>query len=369
MSGCRHFDAGRCRSCSLLNIPLEQQHLDKNARLQSITGLVPEALFAGPAWHFRDKIKLTVTGSVEHPVIGLLQEDLSSAVELLDCPVQAESLNTELPALKDFITRWRLTPYDILQRTGELKGLILSHSPTTGERMIRFVLRSKESLDRVRQGLPELTAFKVVSVNLQPIPHALLEGPEEIILSQQQTLLHRANTIDLHFSPQSFMQTNSVVAQHLYATAVEWLTPWRQEKVLDLFCGVGGFALHLAQAGHQVHGVEINAAAVENANMSARTLDLAALFTASAAEKISALWEKWDPQIVVVNPPRRGLGSSLELIQQKRPAVLLYSSCSHESLGADLNALGSSYFASRTKIFDMFPNTHHFESLTLLVRR
>jgi len=369
MSGCRHFDAGRCRSCSLLGTTLEQQHLDKNARLQTITGLVPEPLFAGPAWHFRDKIKLTVTGTSEAPVIGLLQEDLSTAVELLDCPVQAQTLNDQLPILKAFITRWRLTPYDILQRTGELKGLILSHSPTTGEKMLRFVLRSKEALDRIRQGLPELSAFNVVSVNLQPVPHALLEGPEEIILSTQQTLTHQANDVRLNFSPQSFMQTNSVVAEQLYATAVDWLAPWRRSRVLDLFCGVGGFALHLAQAGHEVHGVEINSAAVENARVSARALELATKFTAAPAEKIQALWSEWNPEVVVVNPPRRGLGETRALVEQLKPAALLYSSCSHESLSADINALSASYFASRTKIFDMFPNTHHFESLTLLVRR
>ena len=369
MSGCRHYDAGRCRSCSLMSLPLEQQHADKTERLKLLTGLTPEPLVAGPAWHFRDKVKLSVTGALENPIIGLLQEDLTSAVDLQDCPVQAEALNRELPALKDFITRWRLTPYDIPKRTGELKGLILSLSPTTGAKMIRFVLRSKEALDRLRQGLPELSAFQVVSANLQPIPHAVLEGPEEIILSTQQTLRHRANDILLHFSPQSFMQTNSAVAQQLYATAVEWLAPWREERVLDLFCGVGGFALHLARAGHQVRGVEINAAAVANATMSANEQGLAATFTDSPAEKISALWNEWKPSVVVVNPPRRGLGASLELIQQMLPSLLLYSSCSPESLETDLKILEKSYFATRSKIFDMFPYTHHFESLTLLVRR
>ncbi len=165
------------------------------------------------------------------------------------------------------------------------------------------------------------------------------------------------------------MQTNSAVAQELYATAVDWLAPWREEKVLDLFCGVGGFALHLAQAGHEVRGVEINAAAVANATMSANEQGLKATFIASPAEKISALWNEWNPHVVVVNPPRRGLGASLELIQQRQPATLLYSSCSPESLEADLKLLEKSYFASRSKVFDMFPYTHHFESLTLLVRR
>jgi len=369
MSGCRHYDAGRCRSCSLITTPLEQQHVDKTERLRLITGISPETLVTGPAWHFRDKVKLTVSGLVESPVIGLLQDDLSGAVELLDCPVQSESLNRELPALKEFITRWRLTPYDIPKRTGELKGLILSHSPTSRQKMLRFILRSKESLDRIRQGLSELSAFDVVSVNLQPVPHAILEGPEEIILTSQTTLAHRANGLTLHFSPQSFMQTNSAVAQELYATATAWLAEWKNEKALDLFCGVGGFALHLARAGHPVHGVEINTSAVANAHMSARELKLSTQFTASPAEMISALWREWDPTVVVVNPPRRGLAQTLELILEMKPAVLLYSSCSPDSLATDLDALKASYCATRTKVFDMFPNTHHFESLTLLVRR
>jgi 23S rRNA (uracil747-C5)-methyltransferase len=352
-----------------MDTPLAVQHHEKNLELERITKIKPEPLQTSAPWHFRDKVKLTVSGSVEAPVIGLLQDNLRETVELLDCPVQAQALNETLPMLKAFITRWKLTPYDVLERKGELKGIILSHSPENREMMVRFVLRSREALDRIRQGLGELSVFKVVSVNLQPIPHAILEGPEEIILTQEKTILHNIGQAQVCFSPQSFMQTNSAVASALYQAAVAWLTPWKGERVLDLFCGVGGFSLSLAREGFQVHGVEINPAAIINAQAMAQTQKLEATFSAKAAEDVSELWNDWQPRVVVVNPPRRGLAASMALLEHHQPAVLLYSSCSPKSLADDLTQLERYYFAERTKIFDMFPYTHHFESLTLLVRR
>lgn len=370
MSGCRYFDQGACRSCARLDTHPAELLREKEALLAQITGLVPEPSVTGPEWHFRDKIKLTVGGALDAPLMGLLSEDLKSVTELPECPVQAGALNQTLPQLKSFITSQKLTPYDIASRRGELKGLILSWSPTTKQKMVRFVLRSKEALDRIRLGLPLLTDFAVVSVNIQPTPHAQLEGPEEITLSAQSALLHRTQSIDLSFSPQSFMQTNSVVASSLYATAVEWLSDWREQKVLDLFCGVGGFALHLARQTHPVLGVEVNASAIEEARTQALRQNLDAQFEAMPVAQIGQRWREFSPGIVVVNPPRRGLGpEGLELMLKHLPQVLLYSSCSHESLHADLNLLLRHYSAVRTKIFDMFPKTNHFESLTLLVRR
>lgn len=338
-------------------------------KLAANLGITPLPPFQGPRWHFRDKIKLAVSGSLENPILGLLLTDLQTGVELLDCPVQAEALNHELPGLIDFITKWKLVPYQAVTKKGELKGLILSWSPTTGEKMLRFVLRSKEALDRIRLGLSELSQFTVVSVNLQPIPHAILEGPEEIILSEKSFITHLSADVQLMYSPQSFMQTNSVVATQLYQTATEWLLPWCGQKALDLYCGVGGFALHMAHAGLTVRGVEINASAVKIAQQAALLNNLAVDFMAQDAAEIEALWQQWQPQVVLVNPPRRGLARGVETILRHLPPVLLYSSCSPESFALDWESLQHHYVAKRTKVFDMFPHTNHFEVLTLMVLR
>lgn len=369
MSDCFYFDKGLCRSCSEMDKNPAELILRKNQILQNIFNIIPEESVQGPQFGFRDKIKLVVGGTLESPLIGLLSNDLRSVTELPLCPVQANALNDSLPQLKDFITRWKLTPYDINLRKGELKGLIISWSPTTKQKMIRFVLRSKEALDRIRLGLTELSEFNVVSVNIQPVPHALLEGEEEILISTAQTLTHQSGDIRLSFSPQSFMQTNSYVATQLYLAATDWLSPWKSARVMDLFCGAGGFALHLANLGHQVLGIEINSSAIQEAQRMALEQKLTAQFIASPVAQIEQAWSSFAPQVVLVNPPRRGLAEGIGPLLRQRPEVVLYSSCSHESLSSDYSQLKTHYDAHRTKIFDMFPFTNHFESLTLLVRR
>lgn len=366
---CRHYQSGHCRSCDKMNIQNDERLKAAEARLSAVLGIPTLPSFQGNPWGFRDKIKLSVSGTVTTPILGLLLPDLSSGIELIDCPVQAEALNKELPALLKFITKWNLTPYHIPSKRGELKGLILSWSPTTGEKMIRFILRSKESLDRIRLGLEELSSFTVVSVNIQPIPHAILEGEEEIILTKTKHITHKTTGPVLFYSPQSFMQTNSNVASALYATATQWLKPWSSLRALDLYCGVGGFALHLASAGMEVKGVERNSSAISTASLAAVHNGYSVEFLARDAEGIESLWNQWAPSVVVVNPPRRGLGDTLSLIEKHLPEVLLYSSCNVDTFEADYNRLKTIYDAKQTQIFDMFPYTNHFESLTLVVRR
>ncbi len=365
---CPHHAEGRCRSCDRMGVPARERLLETARRLAEVTGVEPEEPFLSSDWGFRDKAKMTVGGDVENPILGLLAPDLTHVKELLDCPVQAQALNSELPGLRDFIRKWKLTPYDVISRRGELKGLILSHSPVTGAKMLRFVLRSREALDRIRLGLADLPGFAVVSVNLQPVPHALTEGPEEILL-RGSSLPHETPGLKLAFPPQAFMQTNLAVAEGLYATAAEWACPWKGKKALDLFCGVGGFALHLARAGLDVEGVEVNPEAVEAARVNAIANQLHVPFHVAAAGDVRALWEKTAPSLVVVNPPRRGLGESLSLCLQFTPEAILYSSCDLDSFAADFSTLKQRFGAERVKIFDIFNHTSHFEVLSLLVRR
>lgn len=369
MSGCSYFDQKICRSCELMDVSLETQLATKTKILHDIMGIEPEAPERSSEWHFRDKIKLSVGGTLTAPTIGILPDLHAPLIELPECRVQADSLNRQIPRLKEFLIRWKIPPYDVHARRGEIKGLILSWSPQSKQLMLRFVLRSKESLDRIRQGLKELTDFAVVSVNIQPTPHALLEGEEEITLTEQNAITHHTGVVQLAYSPQSFMQTNLKVADSLYKTATEWLSPWRGERALDLFCGAGGFALHLTKAGFETLGVEINPSAVALANTQAQGQKLAARFITSPSERIETIAKEWKAPVIVVNPPRRGLAASRSLIERLEPKALLYSSCSWESLKIDIDQLQKHYAATRTKIFDMFPYTHHFESLTLLVRR
>ncbi|TWH00033.1 23S rRNA (uracil747-C5)-methyltransferase [Nocardioides sp. J9] len=150
-----------------------------------------------------------------------------------------------------------------------------------------------------------------------------------------------------------------------------WTADLAPRRVLDLYCGVGGFALHLAAPGRQVTGIEISADAIASAE---RSRDEAALpgeirfevGDATAPEHAPLLAEA---DLVVVNPPRRGLGPELaQRLEESGVPHVLYSSCNPETLARDLATMAS-YSPVRGRLLDMFPQTPHAEVLVLLERR
>jgi len=256
-------------------------------------------------------------------------------------------------------------------RKGELKYVLLTKSKSNGTMMLRFVLKSHGIIGRLENGLDDLMKrapdLKVITANIQPVHMAILEGEEEIFLSEQRRLEERFNGIPLYIRPKSFFQTNPEVAEKLYRTASEWADESKPKILWDLFCGVGGFALHCATEDRSIVGIEIESEAIECARDSAAQLELknvrfesldAASFGASSGKK---------PDVIIVNPPRRGLGEQLcKWLIRVNADRILYSSCNATSLAKDLESL-SGYSVRRVQLFDMFPHTTHYEVLVELV--
>lgn len=324
---CHHYDAHRCRSCALLPQPYATQLAGKLALCESLLD-IPQWLppVTSPIAGFRNKAKMVVAGTVT-------------------------------------------------ERNGELKHVLTTCSPQ-GQVMVRFVLRSREAETRIRKHLPwlltTLPSVQVVSLNLQPEHKAVLEGADEIVLTEQSELPmqvgDRSNGgVELRLRPQSFFQTNTAVASALYRTATAWADELAPASVLDLYCGVGGFALHLADPGRQVTGVEISPEAIESAQSAARDAGLTATFRAADATGYTAGLGK-PPDLVVLNPPRRGIGDALATwLETSGVPSVLYSSCHAESLAKDLARMPS-LRPVRGLLLDMFPHTRHFEVLVQLER-
>jgi 23S rRNA (uracil747-C5)-methyltransferase len=446
---CAYFDAGVCRSCSLLDVAYDEQLAAKQARARELIDAYGDIDWLAPVASevagFRTKAKLVIGGTTDAPTLGILDAD-RHGVDLEGCPIVAEPIRVVLPALAAFITTAGLVPYDIPARRGELKYLIVTAN-ARGELMLRFVLRSTESVGRIRKHLPglrgQLPQLRVATANLLPEHKAVLEGEEELALSDEHALELPFDGLSLRLLPRSFVQTNEGIAARLYRTGAAWAAELDPASVWDLYCGVGGFALHLASrlswsAGSRpfetrgsagllrdrgpgssgssrpfetrgsagllrdrepgssggsrpfetrgdsrslrssrsarletnsprVTGVEISADAVASATMAAKSAGLDARFIAAdatrwAGEQASA------PDLVVVNPPRRGIGPELaDWLEASGVRHVLYSSCNAESLARDLAAMPS-LRPARAQLFDMFPHTAHFETMVLLQR-
>jgi len=371
---CSYFVAERCHSCTLIERPYDAQLAAKQAQAEIALGSRPDVAwsspFASPEQGFRNKAKMVVGGTVAEPTLGIL-DAASRGVDLRDCGLYTPGIHACFPPVAEFVTLAGLTPYDIPARTGELKNVLVTESPD-GELMLRLVLRSQEPVARIRKHLPALLhalpQLKVVSVNLLPGHTAIVEGEREIVLTAQETLRMRINGLDMYLRPQSFFQTNTDVAAALYRQAAQWVSDQEPTSIWDLYCGVGGFALHCGVAAREVVGIETSREAVASAELSARQAGLSKIRFRAGDATAFALGAREVPELVIVNPPRRGLSDELCRWLESSPVQrVVYSSCDAGSLARDLAAMPS-LAPRRARVFDMFPQTSHFEVLTVLER-
>ena len=382
---CDHYDAGTCRSCSLLPLPYDRQLADKEHAVAGTLSLVPGAgnirwLAPAPSEQsgFRTSVKLVVGGTRRRPTLGVLGPD-RRGVDLPGCPIQHPAINRATPGLKRFIRSLNLTPYDVPTRRGELKNILITVG--AGQHlMIRFVLRTRDRVSDIRSALPLLRdlvpAAHVVTANIHPTHEAIVEGPDEIILTRARTLPLTVEGLAL--GPRSFAQTNARVAAALYEQASRWarlpLPDGRvPEGLWDLYCGVGGFALACARGGiPHVTGVEVSAGAISSAITAARTAGLrrdeARFICDDATAWARAQPASTVPDVIVVNPPRRGIGPDLAAYLNECGAPrVIYSSCNPTSLAQDLTAMPA-LRPIEGRVFDMFPHTSHVEAAVLLER-
>ncbi|EKM0363518.1 23S rRNA (uracil(747)-C(5))-methyltransferase RlmC [Cronobacter turicensis] len=373
---CALYDAGRCRSCQWIEQPLDTQLAAKMTDLRTLLADLPVgkwgAPVSGPEQAFRNKAKMVVSGSVEKPLLGMLHRD-GTPVDLTECPLYPASFYAVFAAIKPFIARAGLTPYNVARKRGELKYLLLTQSTLDGGLMLRFVLRSKEKLEQLRAALPalltQLPQLKVVTANIQPVHMAIMEGDEEIWLTAQQALAENFNGVPLWIRPQSFFQTNPTVASALYATARDWVRALPVNHMWDLFCGVGGFGLHCATPEMTLTGIEIAQEAIACCRASAQELGLRSVHFQALDSTDFATGQQAVPDLVLVNPPRRGIGEALcEYLSRMAPCYIVYSSCNAQTMAKDIKQLPG-YRIARVQLFDMFPHTAHYEVLTLLVRQ
>ncbi|XBH21488.1 methyltransferase domain-containing protein [Jonesiaceae bacterium BS-20] len=396
---CSHFDAGRCGSCTLIKTPYDRQVADKHAHVADLLAghdlsWLPAVTSAQTG--FRNKAKMVVSGTLEEPILGLLDPGLGG-VDLRDCPLYSTEMQNLLTQVRDFIIRVKIMPYDLQTRAGELKYVLVTESPD-GQYMVRLVSRSQEPVTRIKkyllQFLEQNPQVRVMTVNVQPHHKAILEGELEIILTAQETLpmampLRAAEPgVTLHLRPQSFFQTNTAVATQMYRQAQDWVAQKSPATVWDLFCGVGGFALSVAPHAANVTGIEISPSAIESAQFSASELGYghvsfgagdATAFSVGAGDsgpgetsqgqsRNGDLDAVAHPDLIIVNPPRRGIGPELATwLERSGIDTVIYSSCNAKSLAQDLAAMPSLRPVSG-RLLDMFPNTAHYEVMVLLER-
>lgn len=217
---CKHFEDGICSSCTLLSLK-EQEAL--SYKLKKTTEILQikafDSITTSPSNNYRNKAKWAVSGSLEAPRFGFFDKELSFH-ELVHCPILMSSLDQMQSILKKVIYDFKLTPYDPNSGQGELKYILLFSDPEQKNFILRFVLRSKEAIDRIKNFVLRkdeylLQDVKVISVNLQPLNAAIIEGEEEIILTEEKDISFKLDKTFFFLGVRSFFQVNHQIAQML----------------------------------------------------------------------------------------------------------------------------------------------------------
>jgi 23S rRNA (uracil1939-C5)-methyltransferase len=380
---CPHF--GVCGGCRFQDLAYdaqvaakEQQVRDALARIGRIADPPVEPIVPSASlYHYRNKLEYSFTAGEDGVELGFHRAGRWDEVIGIDvCLLTTELGNEVRTAVRDWAREEKLEPY--VQATGEgyLRHLVFREGRNTGQALVVLVTAPGERFETgylvdVLRRFPEMRSIHW-AVNDTPaertnLPTRLLWGEEAI---EEQILGLRVRV-----RPGAFLQTNTEMAEQLYALAREFAGLTGVENVFDLYCGTGTIGLALAEEARAVWGLEISeeavACAIENAELNG--IGNAKFFAGNVGQTVQELVEEaGPPDVVVVDPPRAGLaGKALRRLGEASAGRIVYVSCNPTTLASDAKVLREDfgYDFVRCRPLDMFPHTPHVESVSLLERR
>ncbi|MBK0060241.1 23S rRNA (uracil(1939)-C(5))-methyltransferase RlmD [Pseudomonas sp. S44] len=356
---CRHY--ARCGGCNLQHLPHEGQLALKQRllaeQLQRVAGVQPDewaAPLAGLEFGYRRRARIAVRWDVKarELQVGFRAEASQDIIAIDDCPVLVQPLQT--------ILRHLPTVLRSLSRPQAL-GHVELFSGTAEAVLVRHVAPlADDDLARLQAFCEQAGAQLWLQGEGEPAPH---DGAATLGFDLAPWGL------ELAWRPGDFVQVNAQVNTLMIQQALAWLAPQPDERVLDLFCGLGNFALPLARQAREVVAVEGVQAMVDRAaaNAASNNVHNARFFQADLSQSLAgAEWAAEGFSAVLLDPPRDGAYEVVQSIARLKARRLVYVSCNPATLARDAQVLvGQGYRLKRAGILDMFPQTAHVEAMAL----
>ncbi len=322
-------------------------------------------------WRYRNKLEYSFgTGAEGELVCGFhAPGSWETILHLEDCLLASERGNDVRRAMLAWCRAQGLEAYDRRSQAGFLRNLVVREGRRTGQFQVRLVTSEGElDTDSLRE------AIQVHSLLWTQVPGVaeVSTGPTEIV-DGSPTFDEELGDLRLRISPDAFFQTNTEMAERLYAIAAEYAQLQGWERVYDLFCGIGTIGLSLAPRAGELFGMEIVEEAVADAIENARLNQIsgAQFFAGDVRVALRELVERAGrPDLLVVDPPRAGLSQKVvRRIIEAAPRRIVYVSCNPTTLAPNAAQLvEAGYELKRVRPVDMFPQTPHIECVALLER-
>ena len=377
---CPYFS--ECGGCHLQHLPYNVQlHFKNNwlkrllhpyRELKSIS--VEPVMGMQEPFHYRNKTQMPfreVNGRVEY---GLYRQGTHEIVPMDQCPVENNDANRALRIVREWANRYGVAAYDERDHSGLLRYVMVRRGTFTNQVMVAVVSTTRDlpHWQQLRQELQEgLPSLKSIILNINPLKTNVVLGTENLLLWGEPYIYEKLGRIRYRIYPNTFFQINSVQMLKILEKIIELVDFRETDLVMDLYCGVGVIGLYLAGRVKNVIGLERSARSVQAARQNALDNEIrnSTFFDIDIpTEFMTFVQEGNRPGVVILDPPRSGLGGSLIAgIAKLAPRAVIYVSCNPKSLVTDLLEFQQNgYETERIYPFDMFPHTSHIESLIVL---
>lgn len=345
---------------------------DALRRIGKLDGFTLEPIVpAVEQWRYRNKLEYSFgTGRDGELVCGFhAPGSWEEIVAMHDCLLASERGN----AVREQVLAWAreqgLQAYDRRGGSGALRNLVVREGRRTGELQVRLVVTEGAELDDDAFAAA-VDADSVLVTWIDSVAETTLGGRTDLVTGTA-TIAEEVGGLRFQLSGEAFFQTNTEMAERLYALATEYADLRGHERVYDLFCGIGTIGLTLAPRAGEVWGLEIVEEAIADAIRNAQLNEVvnARFFAGDVRTSLRELVERaGKPEVLVVDPPRAGLSQKVvRRIVEAAPRRIVYVSCNPTTLAPNAAQLvEAGYVLRKVRPVDMFPQTPHIECVALL---
>ncbi|WP_370568857.1 23S rRNA (uracil(1939)-C(5))-methyltransferase RlmD [Fictibacillus sp. 7GRE50] len=326
-------------------------------------------------WAYRNKSQFQV-GKIDDTIIaGLYSSNSHKLINIDHCLVQHEDTNIVTNKVKQIIRDLNLPVYDEKEQTGSIRTIVVRTAFRTDEIQLVIVTATNELpkkelfIEEIKKRLPQVTSL-VQNVNEEKT--SLVFGDQTDEIYGKDTITEHLGDLRFELSARAFFQLNPEQTVNLYNEVKRQANLTGNEKVVDAYCGSGTIGMWLAKDAQEVRGMDIIKESIMDARKNADKHHIKnAFYETGKAEKLLPKWVKegWQPDVVVVDPPRTGCDPVfLETIIKTKPKKMIYVSCNPSTLAKDVHMLISNgYKVEQITPVDMFPQTSQVEAVCTLV--
>ncbi|MGV3466206.1 MAG: 23S rRNA (uracil(1939)-C(5))-methyltransferase RlmD [Heyndrickxia sp.] len=373
----------QCGGCQLQHLEYSQQlkekrdiliqALERHTRFNIEDMDIRDTIGMDNPWHYRNKSQFQLGEDHGKVIAGMYSIDSHRLINIPECIVQQPVTNKVTNVVKQILADFKVPIYNEKTRKGIVRTIVTRVGVETGQVQVMLVTAKKELprkdmiISEIKKRLPEVVS---IMQNVNPKRTSIILGDETIHLSGEKIVEERLEEFTYELSARAFFQLNPVQTVKLYNEVKKAAGLTGKEKIVDAYCGVGTIGLWLAEGAGEIRGMDIIPEGIEDAKKNAKKhgVENASYFTGKA-EELMPKWVKegWQPDVVVVDPPRTGCDTKfLETILKVKPKKFIYVSCNPSTLAKDLQVLSSKYEVEYLQPVDMFPQTAHVECVSLL---